>query len=493
MNEFLITSEPICTQHRAEEGSGAFLIFEGRVRNQHQGRSVVALEYECEETLCNRLGITLLNEAQSQFGVHGIRMVHRMGHLELGELALWVEVQAPHRREAFEACEWVIDEVKRRLPIWKKEHYAEGDSGWVGTDTAPSAAPVTEALYFDRQVRLPEVGLEGQQRLRQAKVLVIGVGGLGCATLPYLAAAGIGHLTLCDGDRVDATNLHRQVLFGAGDVGKAKVKVAESRLRALTPFSEVSTVESRFTAAIGPELLSGHDLVIDGTDNFASKFLIHDLARQLQIPLIQASIYQSEGQLALYLPASDAGCLRCQWAETPPSDCVGNCAEVGVFGAVAGVFGAMMASVAIQQLLGMASPLATHTAFLDLFSFDTHLVRRIKHRTCPLCFSSESDPMSQTPELEIDLATFPSETFDQYTVLDVREVDEDRPTIPRLTGEWKLVPLSQFPEVVSELDKEQPYFVVCKGGVRSLRAVRQLRDMGFDLTYSVIGGATANG
>lgn len=481
---FTLTEDPIVRAVADDFASGAFVTFEGRVRNEHQGQPVVALEYECEPTLCQRIGDALVVEATELHGVLSVEMTHRMGRLELGELALLVEVRAAHRREAFAACEWIIDEIKRRLPIWKKEHYASGDSGWVGTDTAPTAAPVTEGSYFDRQMRLPDVGPTGQAALRKARVLVVGIGGLGCPVVQYLAAAGVGHLTLCDGDRVDASNLHRQVLFGANDVGKPKASLAASKVRTMTPFVEINGIDRKLTRVSGPEMVRGADLVVDCSDNFRTKFLLNDLCVDLGKPLVQASIYQSEGQISLYDPAATAGCLRCLWPETPPTDCVGTCAEVGVLGAIPGVFGALQASVTLRYLLGHSSPLASHVLLFDLVNFESHLLRRQPNLVCPGCGTDRKNLQG----LEVDLEDLSEDQIKSVTVLDVRELDEPRPRIAALMGAWVEVPRSQLPEAIEGLDRESTYLVVCKSGVRSLQSVREMRKAGFESVQSLARG-----
>ncbi|MBS0663206.1 MAG: ThiF family adenylyltransferase, partial [Verrucomicrobia bacterium] len=476
---FALTPEPIIPPLLAAAGAGGFVTFDGRVRQEHGGRPVVALEYEAAEALAVPEGERLLAEARQRFGLLEAACVHRVGRLAVGESAVWIGVAAPHRREAFEACEWIIDQLKRRVPIWKKEHFADGDSGWVGTEVAPGEAPATPESYYSRQVRLREIGPAGQARLAGARVLVVGAGGLGCAALPYLAAAGIGTLGVCDDDRVEASNLHRQVLFGTRDVGRGKARLAARFAERLNPYITVRTHPERLTAESAPGLLQHYDLVLDCTDNFRAKFLLNDTAVAMNKVLVQASVHQFEGQIHLLDPAAGAGCLRCLWPETPAEGCVDHCADAGVLGVVPGVLGTLQAAQAIQHLLGF--PVATRDSLLlvDLRTLAVTPLARRADPACPTCGSG-----TPRDEVEVDAGR----DFTGWTVVDLREDHEARPGL-ELTGvTWEHRPLSQVDAWLGGLDRRRPCLLVCSRGIRSGQLARRLRGAGWTRIHSLAGG-----
>src|SRR5687767_5633111 len=234
MSAFSFSASPIdaaaLAAPLARPDAGGFASFEGRVRNANEGRAVTALEYEAFEELAVAEGARIVEDAIGRHGALAARCVHRLGRLEVGDVAVWIGAVAPHRAEAFAACRDIIDAVKHRLPIWKKEHYADGDSGWVNC-AHPEGTHVRPCAFdYARQAALPEVGARGQARLAESTVLVVGAGGLGCAALASLAGAGVGELLIVDHDRVQASNLHRQPLFTVADVGRPKAEAAAGRL-----------------------------------------------------------------------------------------------------------------------------------------------------------------------------------------------------------------------------------------------------------------------
>lgn len=479
---FTLTRQPIVAPVLAAASAGGFVTFEGKVRNDHQGRTVVALEYEAFDQLAESEGEKLLAEAIGQFNLAGAYCIHRLGRLEVGVTSVLIGVAAPHRRESFEACEWIIDQLKRRVPIWKKEHFADGDSGWIGSDVIPGEAPATAENYYSRQVGLREVGAAGQARLQAARVLVVGAGGLGCAAIPYLASAGIGTLGICDFDRVEATNLHRQVLYGARDVGKPKGPLAASFAQRLNPFITVRTHAERLTSGSAPAILDLYDLVVDCTDNFTTKFLLNDTAVAMNKPLVQASIYQFEGQIHLYDPARSHGCLRCLWPVTPPEGCVGTCADTGILGAVAGVFGALQAGEAVKYILGLGESLGDSVLLLDLRSLTATRIRRQANAHCPVCGDG-----ARSTESDIDPFA-PAHDLAGWVVVDLREKHEARPVVPLGSQAWLHRPLSQAGEWLASLDRSQACLFVCARGIRSGNFVRRLREEGWPQAYSLAGG-----
>ena len=257
-----------CREALCDPAAGGYASFEGWVRDHNDGRRVRRLEYEAFEALAIKEGSRIVQQAIEKFGVSRAACVHRVGDLAVGELAVWVGVSAAHRQEAFAACRYIIDEVKHRVPIWKKEHYEDGDSGWVNCercaevavdhvhdggmphahDEHQDTATTGFAHDYSRQVALPEVGQAGQQRIRNASVLVIGAGGLGVPALQYLAAAGVGRIGILDGDVVEASNLHRQPLYGVADIGRPKAVAAADRLRSLNRDVRCDAIVSDATA-----------------------------------------------------------------------------------------------------------------------------------------------------------------------------------------------------------------------------------------------------
>ena len=528
-------------QGLADATCGGYASFEGWVRNHNEGLPVTRLEYEAFVELAVREGERIIDEARAKFGVEDAACVHRVGDLAIGDLAVWVGVSARHRDEAFRACRYIIDEVKHRVPIWKKEHYVNGDSGWVNCErcaTAPSAqaeaaAAAAEAAAahdhahhghahhdlhhghahahaparppqpdYSRQMALREVGAAGQARLRAATVAVIGAGGLGVPVLQYLAGAGVGRLVIIDGDRLEPSNLHRQTLYALADCGQPKATLAAARVRALNPAVEAIAHAQRLDAGNGRALLEGASVVIDCTDNFSTKFLLNDLAQQLRVPAVLASVYQYEGQLQILRPDRDGACLRCVWPEATRDGLVGNCAEAGVLGPVPGVFGALQALEAMKILLDLPGQLGDELLVFDLTTLSTSRVRMRRSAACPpgACTRTARDLEAASAALAAE-AALPAaalelefDDLDQaaalgYVVIDIREPAElrDQPTPARTA---RHVPLAEL-LAGHNLPADARYLLVCARGARSLSAARALRERGLGEVYSLRGGLTA--
>lgn len=415
--------------------AGALVTFEGWVRNHNDGKQVDQLEYEAFEVLAVSEGERIITEALVKFDILDAECVHRTGLLTIGEPAVWVGVVAAHRDAAYQANRYIIDHIKTRLPIWKKEYYVDGVAEWVncqqcaahhhpqvppgqpgkpapggqshghpvklGQQSLPKTAPGSDNksqdrdsrrmqtpfsandpnLRYLRQVMLPQVGTVGQQKLRQAKVLVVGAGGLGSAALQYLATAGIGHLGICEADTLEASNLNRQVLYRMDGLGQAKARLAASRLKAMNPDIHIYLHQERLTKATVMKTLAPYDLILDCTDNFPTRFLVNDTAVMMRKPVIQASIHQFEGQIHLYRP-TESGCLRCMWPEAPRNGVIGDCSETGVIGAVPGVFGTLQAMEAIKFVLGLPTPLDQYLLIMDLLTLEIRKIRREKRPEC---------------------------------------------------------------------------------------------------------------
>jgi sulfur-carrier protein adenylyltransferase/sulfurtransferase len=468
---------------------GGYAAFEGWVRDHNEGQQVRHLEYEAFELLANKEGERIIAEAVARFAVEHAACVHRLGDLQLGEMAVWVGVSARHRQEAFLACRYIIDEVKHRVPIWKKEHYLNGDSGWVNCERCADHAHHAD---YSRQEALKEVGAEGQAKLRAARVLVVGAGGLGVPVLSYLAGAGIGRLGIVDADRLEASNLHRQPLYRFDEVGQPKAQLAASRLRALNPDIEVQIYGLRLTAANAAELIGGWDLVIDCSDNFSTKFLLNDACVSARKPAILSSIYQYEGQLQVIRPDSHGACLRCIWPEATRDGLVGNCAEAGVLGPVPGVFGSLQALEALKILLNLPGQLGDELLVMDLLTLQ---ISRMKARRAAACVSGRCTriPATQGPEhsaLTIQFQTLRAAQAVGYTVIDIREPDEvaDEP----LPGtDIRLLPMQQLLRTDTSLSKNERILLVCATGRRSLATAQTLHDRGYTEVVSLAGGLAA--
>jgi len=499
----------------ADVAAGGFATFEGWVRNENEGREVRRLDYEAFEELALKEGSRIVAEAMQRFGVRGARCVHRLGELGLGELAVWVGVASGHRAEAFAACRYIIDEVKHRVPIWKKEHYLDGDSGWVNCERCAEAAhahhdhahdhdhdsgqvirtppAAASAPDYSRQMVLKEVGLAGQRRLAASSVVVVGAGGLGCPVLSYLAGAGVGTLHVVDGDRVEASNLHRQPLFAMADVGRPKAEVAAEKLAALNPSIRVQAHLTRFTEENAAGLVALGELVIDCSDNFATKFLVNDAAVLAGKPAVMASIYQYEGQLQVARPDAGGSCLRCLWPEATRDGMVGNCAEAGVLGPVPGLFGNLQAMEALKLLLDLPGQLRDEILLVDLLGLQQH---RLRAPRCAECAGGRCaritglQPARVTEGLELSLLLEEAAAAG-YRIVDLREPGETaRAPITAVENfAWPMARL--LDEAPAKLDPEQRYLLVCSMGVRSRAAAEVLRARGLQQVFSLSGGLAA--
>lgn len=491
---FEISSAPIDTEfHKMmlmDETAGGYVNFEGWVRNHNEGKSVLTLEYEAYTSMAEKEGGKIVEEALARFDITGARCVHRTGKLAIGEMAVWVGVTAAHRKAAFDACEYIIDEVKHRLPIWKKETYTDGDSGWVNCQHGcADHAHVDECSYYDRQLRLPEVGKSGQERLKRSKVLVVGVGGLGCPALQALAGAGVGTLGICEPDQVQVSNLHRQSLFSIEDIGHSKAEIAAEKLRRMNPFISIHTHPEAFAEDNAEALFAAYDLVLDCTDNFETKYLLSDSAVKLHKPLIQASIYQYEGQLMIYEPQAQSYCMRCLWPEPPEAGAFGTCGETGVLGATAGVFGNLQALEALKWLLNLPRRLdGQQLLIMDLLNGHTSRIRQQASPDCPLCGRSVGFP-KQTAKERISIEAGELESLSSFIVLDISETRTSLPLQGNFRTLW--IPYQELLENPPVLDGNQTYLLVCPFGGRSAYLTRKLRRQGKDNVYSLAGGIAA--
>jgi len=480
-----------------DERCGGFASFEGWVRNHNEGHAVTRLEYEAFTELAEKEGARIVEEARTKFGVTRAACAHRVGSLALGDVAVWVGVSAAHRDEAFRACRFIIDEVKHRVPIWKKEHYVNGDSGWVNCERCAMPAAHTHehehqhavhapAPDYSRQIALREVGVEGQAQLRSASVLVVGAGGLGVPVLQYLAGAGVGRLGIIDADRLEPSNLHRQTWYALSECGQEKSSLAAARVSALNPEVRVEAHALRLDAHNAERLCAGHDLILDCSDNFATKFLLNDLALRTGKPVMFASVYQYEGQLQLVRGDSATAFLRCVWPDARDG-LVGNCAEAGVLGPVPGVFGSLQALEALKFLLGLPGLKPGEMLIFDLITLRTQRLRAHRQPECEAHRRAASSGELQAPdELEVHFSSLADAASAGFAFVDVRD-SREREAEP-LPADTLHLPMSKLLTDAAKLALTGRYLMICATGKRSAAAAALLRSQGFLECRSLRGG-----
>lgn len=357
-----------------------------------------------------------------------------------------------------------------------------------------------ERSRYARHLTLPEVGAEGQRRLKASRVLCVGAGGLGSPVAIYLAAAGVGEIGIVDDDRVDFSNLQRQILHGTSDVGRSKTESAAARLAEINPEVRVVRHEARFAAANAAAIAAPYDLVVDGTDNFPTRYLSNDLAVLTKKPNVYGSIYRFEGQVSVFAPHLGGPCYRCLFPEPPSPGLVPSCAEGGVLGILPGIVGAMQANEAVKLLLGIGEPLVGRLVHFDALSFRFREIKLRRDPACALCgerptltalediaFACET-PSPSLPEIDVRQLRARLADGPPFVLLDVRETSEHE--IARLPGAV-LIPLGELPARVGELDPSAETIVHCKAGGRSAKALRLLLDAGFAKACHVQGGINA--
>jgi molybdopterin/thiamine biosynthesis adenylyltransferase/rhodanese-related sulfurtransferase len=367
-----------------------------------------------------------------------------------------------------------------------------------------------EIARYSRHLILPEVGMEGQKKLKAAKVLCVGTGGLGSPLALYLAAAGVGTLGLVDFDVVDSSNLQRQIIHSTADIGRSKNDSAEQKLKGLNPFIEIVKFETMLTSANALEIISQFDVIADGTDNFQTRYLVNDACVLTGKPNAYGSIFRFEGQASVFA-TKDGPCYRCLYPEPPPPGLVPSCAEGGVLGILPGLVGVIQATEAIKLILGVGEPLIGRLLLVDALNMNFRQLKLRKNPDCPVCGTNPTvtelidydqfcgiappAPASATPSQEvngvpqisvIDFKRRQDAGEDVY-LLDVREPHEFQ--IANLGGH--LIPLGDLPARVQELDKSRQIVVHCKMGGRSQKAAELLKQAGFNKIQNLAGGIQA--
>ena len=372
--------------------------------------------------------------------------------------------------------------------------------------TAPNSTLTNdEILRYARHLILPEVGMAGQQKLKAARVLCIGAGGLGSPLALYLAAAGVGTLGIVDFDIVDVTNLQRQILHTTDDVGRRKLDSAADKLKALNPFLNLKTYETRLTSENALELFREFDMVADGTDNFPTRYLVNDACVLTGKPNIYGSIFRFEGQASVF--ATEGGpCYRCLYPEPPPPGLVPSCAEGGVLGILPGLVGVIQATEVIKLILGQGDSLIGRLLLVDALGMKFRELKLRKNPECPACGTNPTikelidynefcgirgqesvAAMPSVPEITVEELKRKLDANEHVLVLDVREPHEYQ--ICNLGGH--LIPLGDLPNRLRELEPGRETVVHCRSGVRSAKAVFQLQRAGFSNVTNLQGGILA--
>jgi molybdopterin/thiamine biosynthesis adenylyltransferase/rhodanese-related sulfurtransferase len=379
-----------------------------------------------------------------------------------------------------------------------------------GPDIANAAAPATsltkpEIQRYSRHLIMPEVGMDGQLKLKNAKVLCIGTGGLGAPLGVYLAAAGVGRIGLVDFDVVDNSNLQRQILFGTKDVGRPKIAAAADRLRDLNPEIQIDTFETRLTSNNALDLFKDYEIIVDGTDNFPTRYLVNDACVILGKPNVYGSIFRFEGQATIF--AYPGGpCYRCLYPEPPPPGLVPSCAEGGVLGVLPGIVGSIQAAETLKLILGAGDSLVGRLLLFDALAMKFRELKLRKNPECPACGDhptikklidyeefcgirgEEAPAMASTvPEITPKELKQRLDRGDDLFILDVREPHEYQ--ICNIGG--KLIPLGEISRRAHELDSSREIVVHCRTGKRSAEAAEFLRGVGFRKLLNLKGGILA--
>jgi molybdopterin/thiamine biosynthesis adenylyltransferase/rhodanese-related sulfurtransferase len=360
-----------------------------------------------------------------------------------------------------------------------------------------------ELRRYARHVALPHVGLAGQERLKAASVLIVGLGGLGSPAALYLAAAGVGRIGLVDADEVDESNLQRQVLYGTAAIGQAKVASARSRLTDLNPYIEICAHETRLTTTNALSLIAGYDVVVDGTDQFASRYLINDACVLTGRPNVHGSVHRFEGQVSVF-SANGGPCYRCLFPEPPVAGSIPSCAEGGVFGVLPGVIGSLQAAEAIKLIVGIGAPLVGRLLHFDALTMRLRDVAFARDPSCVMCGDAGrhtllddydafcgtlpiGDSLMTNETAELTPTELKAKLAAGWTpwVLDVREPWEY--STARIAGAT-LIPLGELAQRVDEVPRDVDIVVYCHHGMRSARAVATLRHAGWSRAINLTGG-----
>ncbi len=366
-----------------------------------------------------------------------------------------------------------------------------------------------EIARYSRHLIMPEVGMEGQRKLKAASILLVGTGGLGSPLGLYLAAAGIGRLGIVDFDVVDHSNLQRQILHGTKDVGRPKIQSAKDRLSDVNPHIEIETYETALRSENAFDILKNYDIIIDGTDNFQTRYLVNDASVLLGKPNVYGSIFRFDGQASVFYPGGGGPCYRCLYPEPPPPGLVPSCAEGGVLGILPGIIGVIQATEAIKLIIGQGEPLIGRLLLFDALKMKFRELKLRRNPDCPLC--GEKPTIKELIDYDVFCGVTPTpaeavgvsdwevtpaqlkaelDSGRQVTIIDVREPHEwEIGNLANLGS--KLIPLGQFPSRLNELNSADEIVVHCKMGGRSAKAYETLKQAGFKKIRNLKGGILA--
>jgi adenylyltransferase/sulfurtransferase len=380
---------------------------------------------------------------------------------------------------------------------------AGGSAGVVEPEIA--ALSNEEIARYSRHLILPEVGMEGQLKLKQAKVILIGAGGLGAPLGLYLAAAGVGRIGIVDFDVVDASNLQRQVIHGTRDIGRKKLDSAADSMRDINPNIRIDKFDTGLSSENALEILKDYDIVVDGTDNFPTRYLVNDACVLLKKPNVYGSIFRFEGQATVFA-YEDGPCYRCLYPEPPPPGLVPSCAEGGVLGILPGIIGLIQATETVKLILGAGEPLKGRLLLYDALGMRFRELRLRRDHNCPVCGDHPTvtklidyqefcglrpaapPPVQNEGVIDVQEVKRKLDRGDNFVLIDVREPHEYQ--IARIPGS-KLIPLGELPKRLSELDSNADIVAHCKSGARSQKAVDLLKQNGFKHVRNMTGGILA--
>jgi molybdopterin/thiamine biosynthesis adenylyltransferase/rhodanese-related sulfurtransferase len=362
-----------------------------------------------------------------------------------------------------------------------------------------------EIARYSRHLIMPEVALDGQKKLKSARVLTIGAGGLGSPLALYLAAAGVGTLGIVDFDVVDESNLQRQIIHGTSDVGRPKMESARDRIMDINPNVHVEAYEEALSSENALEIFKDFDIVVDGTDNFPTRYLVNDACVLLKKPNVYGSIFRFEGQASVFY-AEEGPCYRCLYPEPPPPGLVPSCAEGGVLGILPGAIGTIQATETVKLILGIGEPLIGRLLLYDALDMRFREMKLHKDPSCPVCGENPTvtelidyqefcgipqanaqAAAGEVPEISVQELKKKLDNGGEVSILDVREPHEYE--VANIGA--RLIPLGELPERLIELDKDETFAIHCKTGGRSASAVKLLQEAGFENVYNVKGGITA--
>ena len=361
-----------------------------------------------------------------------------------------------------------------------------------------------ELQRYSRHLMMPEITADGQRRLKAARILCIGAGGLGSPAALYLAAAGVGAIGIVDFDDVDLSNLQRQILHGTKDIGRSKLESARDRLRDINPKIDIELHECRFSSENATQLVSGYDVVVDGSDNFPTRYLSNDVCVFAHKPNVYGSVFRFEGQTTVFAPHLGGPCYRCLFPEPPPPDTVPNCAQAGVLGVLPGIIGMLQAIEAIKLIAGIGESLVGRLLHFDALKVKFRELNLRRDPNCPVC--GENPTIFSPIDYEQFCGARPARDHEGAATISVRELkrkiesngsfgivdvrEEFEYEIAKIEGS-KLIPLGELPARLHELQTDEEIILLCKSGTRSAHAAELLRAAGFARAYSLEGGIDA--